>query len=470
MKIFSELEKEMIATDNNDSYWEELLERIEDGNIIPVIGQGIYWVKGEPGREVLLYDLLAERLAKAVDYTLPPGVHHKFAKAAFQFLREKKAPYFLKTTNELRKLLLDTLKTVKLPSNNPFFKLARIKSFNLFINTTYDDLLVNMLRIVRSHPCRFLNYTLKDKKLSKLNDRLFHELKNSKSTLVYNIYGNLRVSIDPTFTEKDILETIVSFHKDIEDNPNKPLSYMLKNSSLLFIGLEYKNWLYRSFIRAISNQPFKVLSSMHGDIQTNFVSDVFEPDDELPQYLKCYNSKVFYSTKGKGKEFVDTLFDKLKDRFPDEIIPDSEFPETAFISFPWGNRSVALKLAEQLRKDGIKVWVDFNDLKPGGKIDATITNAIAKCPVFIPLISKEAKDSYLNGEERYYYQEWQRALLLHETEGNPPKVIIPVAIDDVDWMYEKFKDFYRIKIPDGAGGDYERLKNWLLDLQISPRD
>jgi hypothetical protein len=454
----------------NHSDWDELLERIESRTIIPVIGQGLYWIeKNRQVKEGLLYDFMAEKLAEKVDYKLPQGVNHKFSKAAFQFLREKeeKGKSHFKAMKELNEFLRDILATVKLVPDNPLLKLARIKSFNLFINTTHDDFLVSRLKIARNHRCCFLNYTLKDKKLPQLKDELFDNLEGSQCTLVYNIYGNLRRRIDSAFTERDILETIVSFHRDMEGNPTNRLSQKLKSNSLLFIGCGYDDWLFRFFIRAVSNRSFKTLGPGNEDMELKFVSDVVDPLDELPLFLKSYDSKIFYSCHGKA--FVDTLFARLARRFPGEIIPVSEFPGTAFISFTGEDRPAALQLASKLREGGIKVWVDVNEFKPGDKIDSTIKNAAANCPVFIPLISEKSKKLFLDrGEPKYHYQEWQWALLLNETEDNLPKIIIPVIIDDTDWMYRPFREYSYVKIPGGEGGEYERLEKRLSELQLSP--
>ena len=44
--------------------WDELLERIERRNIIPVIGRCLYLVEREGKGEVLLYHYLADKLAE----------------------------------------------------------------------------------------------------------------------------------------------------------------------------------------------------------------------------------------------------------------------------------------------------------------------------------------------------------------------------------------------------------------------
>ncbi len=78
-----------------------------------------------------------------------------------------------------------------------------------FSKTAYDHFLADTIKSVRTIPTETFSYTLREKKLNKLDNDLFDKLEDSKATLVYNIYGNLKTSLDSAFTEKDILETIV---------------------------------------------------------------------------------------------------------------------------------------------------------------------------------------------------------------------------------------------------------------------
>jgi hypothetical protein len=460
----------MTVANCDQANWEELLERIKNRTIIPVIGQGLYWIEKKGlSSGVLLYDFLAKKIAKEAGYKIPSGINHKFSKAAFQFLEAfRKEVSYYKANRMLNQYLIDTLGKVKLSPYNSLWKLSRIKAFNLFINTTYDNILINTLKDVRNYSCHVLNYALNDKKPNQLKEELFDELEDHKCTLVYNLYGNLRGTVDSAFTEKDILETIVSFQKNIGSNPYNRLSQELERKSLLFMGCGYDDWLFRFFIRILSNQPFEIPSPDVKDINWKFVNDIFannkKPQScELYQFLKCYDSKVFYFGSGKG--FVDNLFEKLGEHYPDEIIPVSEFPETVFISFNGKNRSVAFELESQLRNDGIKAWVDMKKFKPGDKIDNTIINGINKCPVFVPLISKESEELLHDGEQKYHFQEWNWVLLFNET-AEKQKTIIPVIIDDTNWMYGKFKDFLYVRIPGGKGGQYDELKKYLLELQL----
>ena len=446
---------------NGDFNWDELLEHIECGSVIPVIGPCLYLVKGDGTGEVLLYSYLADKLAEETGLTPPPEEYHKFSKAAFEYLRKHNENYL-----KLSKFLSDIIKSVKLIVDNPLLKLARIKPFNIFINTVYDDFLLDSIKTVRDHHIEARTYSLMRKKLSCLDDDLFDNLERSEATLLYNIYGNIGKNIDQAFTEKDILETLVEFQGDMRTNPENNLFQELKRKSLLFMGCGYEDWLFRFFIRTISNEHFKYPKDPHTFrfIEEDFLKDEKGNYTNLAVFLANYQSEI-YASRG-GKEFVDRLFERLEDRYPDTVIPVTDFPRTAFISFEGTNRPAALRLASHLKADGIKVWVDDNEFKPGQEIDETIMKAIHKSPAFIPLISRESRNIQAdNGRLKYHCREWEIAYA-DMVSGEKSKTIIPVIIDESDWMYESFKSLNYVKIPEGnRAGEYDKIRDRLLELQ-----
>ncbi|MCP5053146.1 MAG: hypothetical protein GY940_38620, partial [bacterium] len=60
--------------------------------------------------------------------------------------------------------------------------------------------------------------------------------------------------MQPAYTEKDILETIVEFQADMKDNRENNLFQQLESRSLLFMGCGYDDWLFRFFIRTVANE------------------------------------------------------------------------------------------------------------------------------------------------------------------------------------------------------------------------
>src|SRR5215472_11875769 len=121
-------------------FWEQLLEYIEEGRVVPVVGQALLGVAvGE--REVPLYRLLAERLAarlKVEVASYPPS--GELDAVAYQYLARGGNVQFL----------YSSLKSVmppreELPLPRALVQLAGIEKFHLFITTTFDSLLARAL-------------------------------------------------------------------------------------------------------------------------------------------------------------------------------------------------------------------------------------------------------------------------------------------------------------------------------------
>jgi hypothetical protein len=128
-----------------------------------------------------------------------------------------------------------------------------------------------------------------------------------------------------------------------------------------------------------------------------------------------------------------------------------------------------MKLVSNLRADGIDVWLDEHEFKGGDLVDETIIKAINKCTVFIPLISQNSQKIQTDdGRLKYHLQEWEQAYS-NKISRDKDINIIPVKIDDSGWLYDKFKGFFHLKIPDGnREGEYDKLKNNLLEIQTKP--
>jgi len=159
----------------------------------------------------------------------------------------------------------------------------------------------------------------------------------------------------------------------------------------------------------------------------------------------------------------------MEKKFPEDIIPEEEFPAFAFISFHGKDREEAESLAGLLLKDGIKAWYDKRDLKPG-EVDKEIAGAVSRCPVFIPVISNTAQQMQADGAKsvKYHIREWEWAYGQY-SQGQNPRLILPVKIDKTPWMYESFKKFAYLEIPGGKRtGDYEKLKSRLQEIIYNP--
>ena len=191
---------------------------------------------------------------------------------------------------------------------------------------------------------------------------------------------------------------------------------------------------------------------------------------ELHGFLEHFDTEIYYA--GGGRDFIDALFARVETECPDKVIKEEDYPAEAFISFHGADREAAFRLADALRKDGVRVWVDKREFGPGDPIDGTIINAIRKCPVFIPLLSRNSRELVTEEGQKYHYREWEWVTQFNLTEGNTPKQIMPVSIDGTDWKDEAFKGLsalftqaYCVDIPGGSGGEYDKLRDKLRSVR-----
>lgn len=442
-----------------DFNWDELLRRIKLRKVIPVIGQGLFTVQIEPEgkNDVLLYDYLADQVSKECGFTLNLGENHKFAKACAAYLKENSYDY-----HRLSGFLKKKMNGVRPAPSNSLQKLARIKAFALFITTGYDDLLLQAIKSIRGVPTKVLTNTPWEKMWAVQEEDLFQCIEKLQCTLVAHVFGHLNLNLKPAYMENDILETLLELNRDmVKDNFNN-FFRKLRDSSLLYLGCGFDDWLYRLFIRTTANKPYL------SDYALNFVADDFsrikrDPFQELPRFLRDYGAKVFHT--GANGDFVDMLFEKLEKAYPEEIIQPVDFPNTVFLSFEGRDRDAARLLAQHLREDGIDVWLDEVIIGSGDQINLTILKAIDRCPVFIPLISNNSKQIYTgDGKMRDHVREWEWGY--SRMAAGKEITILPVRIDDTVWNYIPFKAFLSINVPGGRReGQYKELLERLREVQ-----
>jgi len=250
-------------------------------------------------------------------------------------------------------------------------------------------------------------------------------------------------------------------------------------------------------VRRIANQePIKIIFALtripvsikeeekeiEKKILQNTIDYVNAPIDDLANRLTLDDICVLHSErelelfevlKITGEEVTEETplyHDYLK--LFSKIIPVSKYqhtPHIAFISFAGADREAARRLVYNLRGDGINVWLDEYEFAGGDNIDKTIINAIEKCPVFIPLISKSSSETiHKKGHLNHHIREWEWVYFFNNMNENKSKIIIPVIIDNnAASMYEGFKNLSHFRIPGGEGGEYDRLRTRLLELQKS---
>jgi class 3 adenylate cyclase len=225
----------------DDDAWDDLLDHIEDGRVIPIVGPELLKVETETGPR-LLYDWLAEKLAAKLGVdtgSLPVAYTLNDVVCSFLAARGRREEAYTR----LRSVLRDT------PFAPPraLRQLAQISTFDLFVSTTFDPLLEQAINAERFSGASGPQGT---EVLAYAPNRVVDlpvEREQLTRPVVYHLLG--RVSASPTYvlSDEDMLEFICGLQS--EHLAPEKLFHELEHSHLLLIGGNFTNWLARLFLR-----------------------------------------------------------------------------------------------------------------------------------------------------------------------------------------------------------------------------
>ena len=115
-----------------DRFWNQLIGTISKGNVVPIVGEELLRI---PGTNSNLYQLLAERYAKFCNLELNEEQQGNLSATV------RSNPEFRDNPHDIYQEVADEYLEWAPPIPEPLRSLAKIRHFNLFISTTFDDLL-----------------------------------------------------------------------------------------------------------------------------------------------------------------------------------------------------------------------------------------------------------------------------------------------------------------------------------------
>ena len=290
----------------DDYFWDDLLEYIEEGKVVPIIGSDLVTV-AQGDRDVPLYrhvaGLLAQRLKVRVDDL---GEDYSLNDVVCRFLdkRGRKEDVYTR----IRQLLKDDT----FQPSKCLLDLAGISRLNLFVSTTFDGQMANALNAKRfggNAKTEVIAYSPGD-----VQD-LRSDKKGLERPVVYQLLGRLSASPDYVVCDEDVLE----FLHTMQTESRQPhlLCDELKNNHLLILGCNFSDWLSRFFIRLAKGQQ---LSERRDQIEI-LVDAKSAQDSNLSMFFNHFS----YSTKiipGTPADFIAELARRWHERHPQqELLP-----------------------------------------------------------------------------------------------------------------------------------------------------
>jgi hypothetical protein len=447
-----------------DALIDDVLEYIEDGRVIPIIGDELLQVT-DRDTSVPLYTYLARKLAERLaipDGALPP--HATLNEVVCHYLRAGGVP------EEIHPKIRPILNQARFEPPEPLRQLGAIDRFNLFVVLTFDSLLANAIDQVRfGGESRTVELAYSPKSVQDLpepRDQL-------RRPVVYHLLGKLSSGPDYVITEEDTLEFM--HHMQRQGRTAGHLFDALRDNHLMLIGCTLSDWLVRFLIRVTKSRP---LSLRRTEMEL-IVSSNADKDTNLVEFLRHFSprSKIVSCPPAEFVAELEARYRVRKDNAKpgDTINGDSGSSEAEvmeqgaiFISYTHDDHTAARRLRDFLEDEaGVDVWLDTSDLQGGDAWDGKIRRNIKNCSYFIPLISANA----IRRREGYFRREWRWAGERAQGFHDDTPFILPVVIDDTPNDCEGVPDLFAeaqwMRAPGGDGSDEfrRRVVNLIRDYR-----
>ncbi|HET9624110.1 MAG TPA: toll/interleukin-1 receptor domain-containing protein [Kofleriaceae bacterium] len=395
--------------------WNRLLKRIEDGKIIPVVGEQLSVIPTVGGDQSL-----ADYLAAKLELPGPPT--SSLNELAFRYLRQP--------ARHIDDLYADISQA--LPSGEDFVlptplkQLAEIRGFQLFITTSFDPMLALPLNEVRfgrraSGSTRVLAY--ERNRAIDLPER-YREL---DYPIVYHLFGKAQAAPIYAVTDEDVLELVHTLQAPECQPPH--LTDAIADQRLLVLGTRLTGWLTRFFLRLGS--PDRLRDARRTDYVID-AADAAHPDQVL--FFEHFSEARLLAMPAAA--FIDELVQRWRARHPEHTPTTLPRPPSiasaercdVFLSYASEDLAIVKTVRERLEREaGVRVWLDKDALRGGEQWDRHIVDALRSCALCVPVVSTHATTSGF----RYVRTEWSEALRLQRGRPADQTFIVPLAIDDV---------------------------------------
>jgi hypothetical protein len=419
---------------------DQIVDLVVQGSVVPIVGDDLLAIE-TPGGPCPLSQVIAGRLAASL--ALPPMPDASLSDVAAAYLATGPKAKMQRVRAELGAIVKADAQTWQ-PAQ-ALRTLATIDAFQLFLTTGLDPLLAHTLRAARGIEPAIAAFTADAK------EKDLPAGWRAAPVTVYHLFGAASSpGTNFAVTEEDILEGLLAIK---EYSPNLfELTEVLKKSHLLLLGCRYPDWLARIFLRIARGRRLGITRD-----ETELVAGDAPPDMPLVRFLERFSAgtEVLPVTPGQLIAELAAVCGASGPATPavDTALP----PHSIFLSYANDDAAAARALTDALRKCGLDVWLDKGEtpdaLKPGESFDRRIREQIAKCELFVPVLSRRAAARV----EGYFRTEWRLAAQRQAGIAEDVPFLVPVRIDDVAYgesgIPQVMREKHWIEMPGGQADD-----------------
>lgn len=407
--------------------WDQLIDQICEGRVVPVIGPEILIEEGN------LHQKMVEVIASQLGVTSRPTNFSQlkfdstFMTRCMQMFKGMPAD---KATDVIYTLADRVYRAGHYQPSSLLRRILAIPQLPFVVTTTFTPIVEETMRQVR--PGAEVRTLVFDNDPSTIKAKGVGDIQgygDLKQPTVYHMYGCCQAKSKPhsmVLTDTDMLNFCLSWI-DANKRPST-LSSLLSNSYLLVLGCNYSDWLFRFIWYSIKGDELK----------NGSLVNLHNPQD-LVDYFTRMGVFIPQNNTADVVAKIETLLAQREQKGGnDELFAHPRNGMDVFISYSRSDKKIADRLYHYLRAEGLSVWYDRSNLLAGNDFMQEINRSVRSARVFVPIISHNIVSEKM--EAHVYRKEWNCAIDCERGMGASRTFIFPI--------HEEGVDFYQADIPE----------------------
>lgn len=413
----------------DEERWEDLIDQIMAGNVIPVIGPD-FQIDEQDNFHTQIINLFARKFGiKSEPRTFSQLIYSR---------------EFLSAVNNkpetIYRLICQVLTKVKKRPSDLLVRLLATKKFPFVITTSFTPVVESAMRQVwgddKVGMLQFRNDPARD---LKVDEGDVQNVKSMSQPTVFYMFGKYSEEKNRfVVTDVDMMEFCTSWLAALQTP--RVLTEAIKQRYLLVLGNNYSDWLFRFICYALRSRAEDMRSSL-------MVNQHFADDAPLIQFLHRLETFIQKDAAQVVTE-IERRLSERQQRMQSESQRVQTYRTDVFLSYSRSDEHLVHQLYDLLLSRGLRVWYDRQGIKEADNWRQAIVSGIRGSRIFVPILTANVENEILDVHE--YRAEWKEAASVAGRMGGRT-FIVPLA--------ERGFDFYN-QLTDVPEEFMERNATW----------
>lgn len=396
-----------LISQDYDPRWMDLIERIKESNVVPVIGTECL-VNGQDNN---LHRRIIKLLAQEADIRQTPQSFSELTDNTLFKSKFKGTPYLYPIIHRI----FET--NDRLEATDIIKRLLGTRKFPFVLTTSFASVIEKyLIKIWEGNNIDVYSFGV-NKECRMRSSFDVSEGDDLQRPGIYYLFGKESARPESFAVTEEDLEKFLRSLLDTNTQPHHLLD-SLKGKSVLFFGCSYPDWFFRFLLRAFKKDSdnANIYVVTNDNVSANFTA-----------YLRRNDIFVYDGYAS----FVEKLEEKLRDSDWDLGVPQRN--ADVYLSFTRRNLPFVERLSSELTARGLWVWYDLTKLS-GEHHLSQLEESIKTAKVFVPIISEQI----MNQTNTYHTYRFEWKVAIDTQKQRHDYKMIPVVIGD-EWSLTDFK-------------------------------